>query len=106
MSFPPDGQVLASGGNGSETRLWDITTGTLKQTLHAERSITTLKFSKDGCRIHSDLGFYNIRPSFQDDIFESNQESDMISVRNNEWVVIRDKNHCGCLLSIALGVRQ
>jgi hypothetical protein len=35
---------------------------------------------KDGCRIHSDLGFYNIRPSFQDDIFESNQESDMISV--------------------------
>ncbi|MFJ9504346.1 WD40 repeat domain-containing serine/threonine protein kinase [Streptomyces anulatus] len=49
VAFSPDGKTLATGGPGSDVRLWDVATGRLKATL-ANRRIEArdLAFSPDG----------------------------------------------------------
>ncbi|GAA5006959.1 serine/threonine-protein kinase [Streptomyces hyderabadensis] len=50
VAFGPDGKTLATGGQGSGVRLWDVTTGRLKATL-THRFVTEardLAFSPDG----------------------------------------------------------
>ena len=55
MAFSPDGQTLASGGNG--IRLWDVATGTLRHTFTGHTNqILSLCFSPDGQTLASGNG--------------------------------------------------
>ena len=49
VAYNPDGDILASGGNNEKVELWDVTDGTLLQTLdgHAD-AVNTIAFSPDG----------------------------------------------------------
>jgi eukaryotic-like serine/threonine-protein kinase len=49
IAISPDGKLVASAGADMTIRLWDITTGSLKQTLKQhEDEVTSLAFSPDG----------------------------------------------------------
>lgn len=63
LSFSPDGKLLASGGADRTTRLWDIATGRLLNTLtgsgreHLPDMVTAVAFTPDGKSIaRSNLG--------------------------------------------------
>ncbi len=62
MSFSPDGQTIASGGSDRTIRLWDVATGTLKQTFigHTD-NVTSTSFSPDGQTIASGSSDETIR---------------------------------------------
>ena len=62
VSFSPDGQTIASGSSDKTIRLWDVATGTLKQTLigHTD-SVTSISFSPDGQTIASGSSDKTIR---------------------------------------------
>jgi RNA polymerase sigma factor (sigma-70 family) len=56
LAFSPDGKILASGGSSTEktVRLWDVTTGQLKQTLEGHTDeVVGLSFSPDGKTVAS-----------------------------------------------------
>ena len=48
VSFSPDGRTLASGSNDQTVRLWDVETGTLKNTLRHPHRVLSVAFSPDG----------------------------------------------------------
>ena len=48
VSFSPDGRTLASGSNDQTVRLWDVETGTLKNTLRHTDRVLSVAFSPDG----------------------------------------------------------
>jgi RNA polymerase sigma factor (sigma-70 family) len=48
LAFAPDGKRLASGGEGGEVHVWDLTTGNELCALQAEPAVGSLAFSPDG----------------------------------------------------------
>ena len=50
MAYSPDGTTLASAGRDGTLKLWDLTTGRVRFTLHARHSIlsSAVAFSPDG----------------------------------------------------------
>ena len=54
IKFSPDGTILASGSSDDTIKLWDIATGTLKNTLEGHTdSVRSVAFSPDGTTIAS-----------------------------------------------------
>jgi WD40 repeat protein/uncharacterized caspase-like protein len=54
LSFSPDGQTIASGGDDKTIQLWDVGDGNLKQTLTGHQAqVTSIVFSPDGKAIAS-----------------------------------------------------
>ena len=47
VAFSPDGRALVSASTAGRVRLWDATTGTLKQTLQVEGTILDVAFLPD-----------------------------------------------------------
>ena len=48
VTFSPDGRTIASGSNDHTVRLWDVETGTLKNTLRHPDRVRSVSFSPDG----------------------------------------------------------
>ncbi|HMG76447.1 MAG TPA: serine/threonine-protein kinase [Pyrinomonadaceae bacterium] len=48
IAFSPDGKTLASGSGDQTVKLWDVQSGTLKQTLPQESAVYVVAFSRDG----------------------------------------------------------
>ncbi len=54
ISFSPDGQMIASGSYDGTVKLWDVTSGNLKQTFDGnEENVRTVSFSPDGRMVAS-----------------------------------------------------
>jgi hypothetical protein len=63
LAFSPDGKLLASDGNEKAVKLWDVNSGTLRQTLPGrhEDFVSSVAFSPDGKVLASGSGGGPIR---------------------------------------------
>src|SRR5688572_21484896 len=49
IAYAPDGQTLATGSSDGVVKLWDVTTGKERQTLHGHRgNVCSVAFAPDG----------------------------------------------------------
>jgi WD40 repeat protein len=66
VAFSPDGHALATGDNGGQVRIWDLTTGQERATARAhDTRVTCLDFSNDGGRLVS-ASFFDRVPRIWD----------------------------------------
>ena len=62
VAFSPDGKTLASGGDDTSVKLWDVQTGKEKQTLSGHKyKVATLAFSPDGKSLASGSEDYTVK---------------------------------------------
>ena len=58
VAFSPDSKTLASGSIDGKVRLWDVSSGTLKNTLEHSDQVVDLAYSPDGTTIVAASGSY------------------------------------------------